>query len=583
MQAAGDSVMEQGALFDWQQLLAALGLNEAALRVDGLPLAGSANGAESAKGNATDLAATGQGDAHGICNESRRDSTKNAAWNVAEYGAPAAGSASSVSPTIVAALKARAKVRLALKESHDADAATRSDSEQKACAGGRKDATGKPVGTVEKTGKKDVAKSTLQDGMNVVAAGLGMSGMAPLQTTAQADAPGAATTADAGTIVSAVLRPGRADGALNPYTTGQNEENTLRVAARPGAEMHAAPEQQADVTADAQSIPDTGASTQTATPKQTDGKAYEAAQANARHVAAVATQAGQPQISNPISMEQVHGVDAADGAQEPATLSQIGSMHAGIATKATTEAAKSVGAPQAAGAKDGHARTGQNAAGAEAAKASAAAQSVGMHAADTQNTHIDVAAAHTAAEQRAADVVSTGSVSAVGHDAMTGANTINALDSGNANAPAWVHAGRHQAEAGFEDPVLGWVGVRAHADGTGVHAEVVPVSQDAALSLSTHMSGLQAYLAEHHRQIETVQVAMPEPYAGFGGGMTGGSGTGANGGQPQQGAASQREWSGDVVSSPHSTGRMDAGTDSRLRSAAMMARARAGTHVSVMA
>ncbi len=42
--------------------------------------------------------------------------------------------------------------------------------------------------------------------------------------------------------------------------------------------------------------------------------------------------------------------------------------------------------------------------------------------------------------------------------------TFAALDAENSTATSkWVHAGRNTAEAGFEDPVLGWVGVRAQA------------------------------------------------------------------------------------------------------------------------
>lgn len=55
--------------------------------------------------------------------------------------------------------------------------------------------------------------------------------------------------------------------------------------------------------------------------------------------------------------------------------------------------------------------------------------------------------------------------------------TFSALDAGAAvGAPSWVHAGSRQAEAGFEDPALGWVGVRADLSGGSVHASLVPGS-----------------------------------------------------------------------------------------------------------
>jgi hypothetical protein len=98
---------------------------------------------------------------------------------------------------------------------------------------------------------------------------------------------------------------------------------------------------------------------------------------------------------------------------------------------------------------------------------------------------------------------------------------------------AWIHAGTQRAEAGYQDPDLGWIGVRADATGGGVHAQLVPGSADAALTLGSHMAGLNTYLAEHHTQIETVTVSAPE------GGWTGlGSDKGAGEGM-QQGAGNQ--------------------------------------------
>jgi hypothetical protein len=87
-----------------------------------------------------------------------------------------------------------------------------------------------------------------------------------------------------------------------------------------------------------------------------------------------------------------------------------------------------------------------------------------------------------------------------------------ALDGGAAAAPAWTHAGPHTAEAGFRDPALGWVGVRARADAAGVHAVLVPNSQDAAQPLGSHISALSAYLAEHHTQVASLSIAAPESH-----------------------------------------------------------------------
>ena len=98
--------------------------------------------------------------------------------------------------------------------------------------------------------------------------------------------------------------------------------------------------------------------------------------------------------------------------------------------------------------------------------------------------------------------------------------TFDALDAGvSGAAPTWVHAGATHAEAGFEDPALGWVGVRADLGGGGVHASLVPGSADAALALGGHLAGLNAYLAEHRSGVAGVTLAAPEsraPDAGLG-------------------------------------------------------------------
>lgn len=89
--------------------------------------------------------------------------------------------------------------------------------------------------------------------------------------------------------------------------------------------------------------------------------------------------------------------------------------------------------------------------------------------------------------------------------------TFAALDAETAQAtPTWVHAGAQRAEAGFEDPALGWVGIRADLSGGGVHAAVVPGSANAAEALGSHLAGLNAYLAEHHTGVETVTMTAPE-------------------------------------------------------------------------
>jgi hypothetical protein len=113
--------------------------------------------------------------------------------------------------------------------------------------------------------------------------------------------------------------------------------------------------------------------------------------------------------------------------------------------------------------------------------------------------------------------------------------------------PAWIHAGTQRAEAGFQDPALGWVGIRANANGGGVHAELVPGSADAAQTLGSHLAGLNAYLAEHHTPVETLTLTAPEnglgSDQGAGHGMQ--QGTGQQSGQGlAQGADSGSQFGG---------------------------------------
>ncbi len=75
------------------------------------------------------------------------------------------------------------------------------------------------------------------------------------------------------------------------------------------------------------------------------------------------------------------------------------------------------------------------------------------------------------------------------------------------HSATWIHAGAHHAEAGYLDPVLGWVGVRADANHNGIHATVVPGSLEAAEVIGGHLSGLNAHLALNHENTATVTLA----------------------------------------------------------------------------
>jgi hypothetical protein len=101
--------------------------------------------------------------------------------------------------------------------------------------------------------------------------------------------------------------------------------------------------------------------------------------------------------------------------------------------------------------------------------------------------------------------------SAWGNFGAPSRDTFAALDAGTGGAaPTWIHAGAERAEAGFEDPALGWVGVRAGLEGGGVHASLIPGSDEASVILGSQISGLNAFLAEHHTGVATLSLAPPE-------------------------------------------------------------------------
>jgi hypothetical protein len=129
----------------------------------------------------------------------------------------------------------------------------------------------------------------------------------------------------------------------------------------------------------------------------------------------------------------------------------------------------------------------------------------------------------------------------------TARETFAALDADTrTGTPSWIHAGARRAEAGFQDPALGWVGVRADVNGSGVHATVMPGSSDAAQALGGHMAGLNAYLAEEHTPVETLTLAMPEGgESALGAGQN--AGQGMNQGTRQNGSSESQSNSQPVM------------------------------------
>ena len=95
----------------------------------------------------------------------------------------------------------------------------------------------------------------------------------------------------------------------------------------------------------------------------------------------------------------------------------------------------------------------------------------------------------------------------------------------------WIHAGPHRAEAGYLDPSLGWVGVRAQNEAGVLHAAILPGSAEAAQALGQHMAGLNTYLAQHHAGMGPVGMTAPDPLTD---GATSGRGNAQNSHAQQQ-------------------------------------------------
>lgn len=169
--------------------------------------------------------------------------------------------------------------------------------------------------------------------------------------------------------------------------------------------------------------------------------------------------------------------------------------------------------------------------------------------------------------------------------------TFAALDSGSApGAPAWTHAGARQAEAGFQDPALGWVGVRAEMSGGGVHASLVPGSAEAAQELGRQMDGLHTYLAAQHTPVESLGLATP---GGRDGGFQGNEGGNQQTQQNMQQGAGQGSGQGTFADAQPGSSQGGMGIDGPVAaesSAAAMGGDRGafmdgsvGNHISLMA
>jgi hypothetical protein len=167
-------------------------------------------------------------------------------------------------------------------------------------------------------------------------------------------------------------------------------------------------------------------------------------------------------------------------------------------------------------------------------------------------------------------------------NALTGEETFARLD---AESPSqsihWVQAGAHRAEAGYLDPNLGWVGVRAETSGGGVHAALLPGSPEAAQVLGTHLSGLNAFLAQQHGPHATATMAAPEDGRSGVGAQQGNSAGG--GGGRDDGPGRNMAPAGSASDSSPQTAASAVGAVDRSIGSDGSAIRRAGTYVSVMA
>ena len=204
-----------------------------------------------------------------------------------------------------------------------------------------------------------------------------------------------------------------------------------------------------------------------------------------------------------------------------------------------------------------------------------------------QPTSLDVAS--VGLRNPAAAQVSGTSVSDQAHFSTTtsaassGHDTFSALDGGTSlGAPAWTHAGGQHAEAGFRDPALGWVGVRADLSSSGIHATLVPNSTDAAQALNGHLAGLSTHLVEQQTSVVSLSMASPGDSGienGMGRHMQQGAQGGPQGGAAEETQASSRESRSQTSNSSEFAGPSPSGV---LDSPTYTGELR-GTRISVMA
>jgi hypothetical protein len=87
-------------------------------------------------------------------------------------------------------------------------------------------------------------------------------------------------------------------------------------------------------------------------------------------------------------------------------------------------------------------------------------------------------------------------------------STFAALDTPTPSpSTLFTHAGLRHAEAGYLDPSLGWVGVRAEVSSGALHAAVLPASPQAADILGAHLPALHTYVSQQHGIESTIDMS----------------------------------------------------------------------------
>ncbi|MFP5209816.1 MAG: hypothetical protein ACLGRW_11060 [Acidobacteriota bacterium] len=196
-----------------------------------------------------------------------------------------------------------------------------------------------------------------------------------------------------------------------------------------------------------------------------------------------------------------------------------------------------------------------------------------------------VLARDPAAARGTIEIADGGSAGTSSTDGISARAAFSALDADTGMAARnWIHASGHHAEAGFQDPALGWIGVRAEMSGGNVHASLVPGSAAAAQVLGGQIEGLHSYLAEHHAPVANITLAAPE---GHGAGRS--AGQGANQGMHH---GSGQQSGQDAPAQPHADARLEPAVLTNTPALAparsdwtetVLARGRGGAYISVLA